>query len=66
MSVAGVEVTVTDGVVTLSGKVERWSTTELADRAARQTLGVVSVVNRLDYTFDDRALVGPGMITGIA
>ncbi|GLY99601.1 hypothetical protein Acsp02_68540 [Actinoplanes sp. NBRC 103695] len=53
-------------MVTLSGKVERWSTTELADRAARQTLGVVSVVNRLDYTFDDRALVGPGMITGIA
>ena len=62
----GVEITVTGGVVTLSGQVERWSTTELADRVARQTLGVVSVVNRLEYTFDDRALVGPGMITGIA
>ncbi|MFG1605240.1 CBS domain-containing protein [Actinoplanes sp. NPDC049265] len=62
----GVEVTVTDGVVTLTGKVERWSTTELADRVARQTLGVVAVVNRLDYTFDDRAIVGPGVITGVA
>jgi CBS domain-containing protein len=62
----GVEVTVADGVVTLSGTVERWSTTELADRVARQTLGVVSVVNRLDYTFDDRAIVGPGVITGVA
>ncbi|MEV7629763.1 CBS domain-containing protein [Actinoplanes sp. NPDC089786] len=62
----GVAVTVTEGVVTLSGKVERWSTTELADHVVRQTPGVVSVVNRLDYTFDDRAIVGPGVITGIA
>jgi CBS domain-containing protein len=61
-----VEVAVQNGVVTLTGKVERWSTTDIADRLIRQIPGVVEVTDQLTYEFDDRNMVGPGLAFGIA
>lgn len=46
-------VSVTDGVVTLSGQLDRKSTVEIADRLVRAVDGVVDVVNNLRYHFDD-------------
>lgn len=48
-----VGVTVTDGVVTLEGRLERESEVTIAVRMTRQTDGVVAVVNHLTYRFDD-------------
>ncbi|GGN84386.1 hypothetical protein GCM10010112_63750 [Actinoplanes lobatus] len=50
---------VVNGVVTLTGKVERRSSAEIAIRLARQVAGVVEVYSRLDYDFDDREFRGP-------
>jgi CBS domain-containing protein len=50
------EVTVTDGVVTLRGEVERKSMVPLAGRMARSVDGVVDVVNNLAYAVDDTHL----------
>jgi len=46
-------VAVTDGIVTLSGKLDRRSTVEIADRLVRAVDGVVDVVNGLTYQLDD-------------
>ncbi|MDT0309783.1 CBS domain-containing protein [Streptomyces sp. DSM 44917] len=54
-----VEVTVTDGVVTLDGAVERLSEIAIAVRLTAQTDGVVDVVERLAYSRDDTPL-SPG------
>lgn len=64
--VAKVGVEVTDGVVTLTGRVDRWSTADLAARLTRQVAGVVTVVDELEYDLDDRNAVGPGIIYGVA
>jgi CBS domain-containing protein len=61
-----VQVEVTDGVVTLTGKVDRWSTTAITDRLTRQVAGVVEVVDKLTFEFDDRNVLGAGMAFGIA
>jgi CBS domain-containing protein len=61
-----VQVDVTDGVVTLTGSVGRWSTTEIADRLTRQVPGVVEVVDQLTYEFDDRNNLGAGTAFGAA
>jgi len=61
-----VQVEVNEGVVTLTGRVDRWSTTDIADRLARQVAGVVAVVDRLTFDFDDRTAVGPGLAFGAA
>jgi len=61
-----VRVTVADGVVTLTGRVDRWSTTDILDRFIRQVAGVVEVVDELEYDYDDRAILGTGMAYGIA
>jgi hypothetical protein len=50
------EVAVTDGIVTLSGEVERKSMVQLAARMARSVDGVVDVVNELSYAIDDSHL----------
>jgi CBS domain-containing protein len=50
------EVTVTDGIVTLGGEVERKSMVPLAARLARSVDGVVDVVNHLAYALDDSHL----------
>ena len=46
-------VAVTDGIVTLSGKLDRRSSVEIADRLVRAVDGVVDVVNGLTYQLDD-------------
>ncbi|MFF5041266.1 CBS domain-containing protein [Streptomyces nigra] len=48
-----VDVTVTEGVVTLEGQMERKSETEIAVAMTRRTDGVVDVVDRLTHRFDD-------------
>src|SRR5919199_718438 len=60
-----VQVRVSEGVVTLTGAVDRWSTTDLADRLTRQVAGVVDVVSTLSYDYDDRS-IGTGVPSGIA
>jgi CBS domain-containing protein len=49
----GIDVSVTDGVVTLSGHMERKSETEIAVSMTRQIDGVVAVVDQLDHRLDD-------------
>ena len=61
-----VQVTVEDGVVTFTGRVDRWSTTDIAGRLARQVAGVVDVVDKLEYDYDDSNIIGTGMAYGIA
>ncbi|MFD0524364.1 CBS domain-containing protein [Paractinoplanes durhamensis] len=50
----GVSVAVADGMVTLTGKVDRRSSAEMAERLTREVAGVVGVTSTLDYSFDDR------------
>jgi CBS domain-containing protein len=51
-----VDVSVTEGVVTLTGHMERKSETEIAMSMTRQIDGVVGVVDKLTYRFDDAHL----------
>ncbi|MEU4659673.1 CBS domain-containing protein [Streptomyces sp. NPDC023723] len=48
-----IDVTVTEGVVTLHGQMERKSETEIAVAMTRKADGVVDVVDRLTHRFDD-------------
>lgn len=50
-----VHVVVRDGVVTLVGTLDRRSTVLVAERLASTVPGVVSVVNRLEFEYDDTA-----------
>jgi CBS domain-containing protein len=52
-----VRVSVTRGVVELIGTVDRRTVAELAVRLARDVPGVIDVVDRLAYEFDDARLV---------
>ncbi|HET6529719.1 MAG TPA: CBS domain-containing protein [Actinoplanes sp.] len=52
-----VQVRVDGGVVTLGGRLDRRSTVDIAVRLVRQVAGVMDVVSRLDYEFDDSHLV---------
>jgi CBS domain-containing protein len=61
-----VRVSVADGVVTLTGRVDRWSTTDIVDRLTRQVAGVVEVADRIAYDYDDRAVLGTGIAYGVA
>ena len=61
-----VQATVRDGVVTLTGRVDRLSTKDIADRMIRQIPGVVAVVDELEYGYDDRNILGTGLAYGIA
>jgi CBS domain-containing protein len=47
---------VRDGVVELTGSVDRRSTAEAAERLVRRLDGVVDVISRLDYRVDDGGL----------
>lgn len=49
-----VAVEVRDGVVTLVGRTDRYSTAQLAVRLTQAVPGVVRVVDGLGYEFDDR------------
>ncbi|MEU3795233.1 CBS domain-containing protein [Streptomyces fructofermentans] len=53
---SGVDVSVTEGVVTLTGRMERRSETEIAVSMTRQIDGVVGVVGELTYRLDDAHL----------
>jgi CBS-domain-containing membrane protein len=61
-----VDVRVVDGVVTLTGTVDRRSSGQIAVRLTGQVAGVVAVVDELGYDFDDSELIGSGMPFGIA
>jgi CBS domain-containing protein len=58
---ATVQVTVRDGVVRLSGRVGRWSTSAAVNRLIRQVPGVVAVRGLVDYDYDDRDIAGTGL-----
>ncbi|MEU4293139.1 CBS domain-containing protein [Kribbella sp. NPDC026596] len=49
----GVEVTVADGVVTLTGELDHRSMVATAERLTREVDGVVDVRNELTWAFDD-------------
>lgn len=51
-----VEVRVHGGVVTLTGRTDRWSTAQLAVSLTRSVPGVIEVVDQLGYELDDRQL----------
>ena len=48
-----VEVTVTDGVVTLAGELDNRSLVPIAERLTREVDGVVDVHNQLTWAYDD-------------
>jgi CBS-domain-containing membrane protein len=54
-----VGVEVRDGVVTLAGRLERRSLIPIAVRLVHGVDGVVEVVDRLDFEFDDRTITVP-------
>ncbi|WP_112237748.1 CBS domain-containing protein [Kribbella monticola] len=49
----GVEVSVTDGVVTLAGELDNRSLVPIAEKLTREVDGVVDVRNNLTWAFDD-------------
>ena len=51
-----VDVSVTDGIVDLAGTVDRRSTAEAAERLVHRVDGVVDVVSRLEFQYDDHGL----------
>ncbi|WP_433528021.1 CBS domain-containing protein [Micromonospora sp. CA-263727] len=53
-----VRVEVSDGVVTMTGKLDQRSAVDIAGRLAARVSGVVEVVNELRYDFDDTLLPG--------
>ncbi|WP_326648130.1 MULTISPECIES: CBS domain-containing protein [unclassified Streptomyces] len=53
LSPGTVEVHVIDGVVTLDGQLERFTTIPVAVRLTLQVDGVVSVIDKLTYRYDD-------------
>ncbi len=53
---AWVQVTVNAGIVTLVGRLDNRTLTEMAARLTETVAGVVDVVNRLEYEFDDTEL----------
>ncbi|HEY8474459.1 MAG TPA: CBS domain-containing protein [Natronosporangium sp.] len=55
-----VTVEVNDGVVVLTGRTDRYSTARLAVELSRAVPGVVEVVDRLGFDFDDRRLSESG------
>lgn len=55
---------VVDGVVTLDGHVDRWSSADLVVRLTRQVPGVVDVTSHLVYDFDDSKILYSGSMFG--
>ncbi|MFC5801678.1 CBS domain-containing protein [Streptomyces formicae] len=53
LSPGAVQVHVIDGVVTLAGQLERFSDIQVAVRLAQEVDGVVSVIDKLTYRYDD-------------
>lgn len=61
-----VVVTVQNGLVTLTGRVDRRSTVEIVTRLTRQVAGVVGVVDKLEFDYDDDNVLGAGIVYGVA
>jgi CBS domain-containing protein len=61
-----VEAEVSDGVVTLDGRVAQASIAVEAARLARLVPGVVDVVDRIRFDYDDRAITTTGLAYGVA
>jgi CBS-domain-containing membrane protein len=61
-----IRIDVVDGVVTMTGTVDRWSTKDIAVRLARQIAGVAEVVDEIEYEYDDRNVLGTGVAFGVA
>jgi len=57
---------VSDGVVTLDGRVAQASTAEEAGRLTRLVPGVADVVNQIRFDYDDRAILATGLGYGVA
>jgi hypothetical protein len=55
----GIDVSVVEGVVTLTGHMERKSETEIALSMTRRIDGVVGVVDQLTYRLDEAHLPTP-------
>jgi CBS domain-containing protein len=60
-----VTVAVSDGVVTVTGRVDRWSAAEIAVRLIREIPGVVEVSSTLEYGYDDRGARGVPAAVGL-
>jgi CBS-domain-containing membrane protein len=58
-----VTVRVAEGVVTLSGRLDRRSAAEIACHLAAQVSGVVRVVDEIAFDYDDAVLYRPGVGT---
>jgi CBS domain-containing protein len=63
---ATVTATVTNGAVALSGRVDRWSSAEIAERLTRQVPGVTEVTSTLAHAFDDRTARDRRSVAGSA
>ncbi|MEU8087915.1 CBS domain-containing protein [Micromonospora sp. NPDC049101] len=61
-----VTVAVAQGAVTLTGRVERWTTADTAVRLTHQVAGVVEVFDEVEFDVDDRYTVAPGLVYGVA
>jgi CBS domain-containing protein len=57
-----IEVTIDRGVVTIDGTVDRRTTARMVASVAGSTPGIVRVVDRLSYRYDDTKLVEPGLM----
>ncbi|MEV4346490.1 CBS domain-containing protein [Actinoplanes sp. NPDC049596] len=55
------DVTVDEGVVTMTGRLDRRSTANRAVRLARQVPGVVEVTDKLEVAFEDTDTTGAGV-----
>ncbi|WP_240670712.1 CBS domain-containing protein [Actinoplanes solisilvae] len=64
--IEGVGIEVTEGVVTLAGQADRWSTTDLVTRLTRQVPGVVRVIDEVEFDYDDRRILTPARLFGEA
>jgi CBS-domain-containing membrane protein len=58
-----VTIAVTEGVVTLAGRVDRRSTANLALRLTRQVPGVVEAIDKLEVAFQDTDTTGAGVFS---
>ena len=63
---AKVTAVVVNGVVTLSGKVDRGSSIDVAARLTRRIPGVVDVISMLQFAYDDREALTAGTFFGVA
>ena len=50
----------------MTGRVDRWSTADRVDRLVSQIAGVVEVVDKLEFDYDDSNILGTGMAFGAA